>query len=300
MVKEFPELQGVMGALYARQEGRSEAVCTALEQQYLGGGRERFASVEAAVLVVSDRLDTLVGFFLLGKTPTGSRDPFGLRRSASALVQATLDRKLSFRLDPLIGRAAALYRAQGIAADEEALSRLVPFLVERLRHAGQELHGFRYDAVNAAVAVGCQDLYDAFRRAEALNGIRGLPDFEALSLSYRRVKNILAGQSPVPLEEERLVTDEERALLRGLRDVEASAGPCLAAGDYASALRRMSTLRSPLDRFFEKVLVMDPDARTRGNRLALLERISSLFSQVGDLAEMVLEGEKTESLTKRG
>ena len=300
MVKEFPELQGVMGSLYAREEGRSEAVCTALAQQYLGAGSERFSTCEAAVLVVSDRLDTLVGFFLLEKLPTGSRDPFGLRRSAAALVQATLDQKLSFRLDPLIRRSAALYRTQGIAGSEEGLSRLVPFLEERLRHGCQELHGFRYDAVKAAVAVGCQDLYDTFRRAEALNGIRGLPDFEALSLSYRRVKHILAGQPSVPLEEARLVTDEERALLRSLRDVENSAGPSLAAGDYASALRQMATLRSPLDRFFEKVLVMDPEPRVRGNRLALLERISSLFSKVGDLAEMVLEGEKTETVPKRG
>ena len=303
MVKEFPELQGVMGGLYARAEKRPEAVCLALEQQYLGtgeaGNRTRFETPEGAVLAVADRLDTLAGFFLLERIPTGSRDPYGLRRAATALVQATLDQRLEYSLKPLLERARELYRAQGVTGSGEGWGRILPFLEERLRHVCQEVHSFRYDAVSAAVAVGAGNLQDAFRRVEALNGVRGHPDFEALSLSYRRVKNILAGQEPPPLEEAALASEEEKTLLAALSEVEQKSAPLLSAGDYGAALRIMASLRSPLDRFFDKVLVMDPEPRTRANRLALLKRISLLFLRVGDFAEMVLEGENAAEPARR-
>ena len=147
------------------------------------------------------------------------------------------------------------------------------------------------DAVSAAVAVGAGNLLDAFRRVEALHGIRGHSDFEALSLSYRRVKNILTGQEPPVLQEAALSAQEEKALLAALSGVEEKSAPLLSAGDYGAALRVMASLRSPLDRFFDKVLVMDPDPGIRASRLALLKRISLLFLRVGDFAEMVLEGE---------
>jgi glycyl-tRNA synthetase beta chain len=295
MVKEFPELQGIMGGLHARQEGMSDTVCRALEQQYLGTGegedRSRFTTPEGAALVVADRLDTLAGFFLLDRVPTGSRDPYGLRRAALALVRATLDLRLDYSLRPLFLQAAELYSRQGVSGDPEGIGRILPFLEERLRHVCQETHAFRYDAVNGALAVGSDNLLDAFRRAEALNAVRGESDFEALILSYRRVKNILQDQEPPEFEPALLASDEERALLNALAGVEEAAVPPLAAGDYPAALRFMATLRSPLGRFFDKVLVMDPDSRTRGNRLALLKRISLLFLKVGDFALMVLEGE---------
>jgi len=303
MVKEFPELQGIMGGLYARAEKRPEAVCLALEQQYLGTGeagkRTRFETPEGAALAVADRLDTLAGFFLLERIPTGSRDPYGLRRAATALVQATLDQRLDYSLEPLLERARELYRDQGITGSEEGWGRILPFLEERLRHVCQEVHSFRYDAVSAAVAVGAGNLQDAFRRVEALNGVRGHSDFETLSLSYRRVKNILAGQEPPPLEEAALASEEEKTLLAALSGVEEKSAPLLGAGDYGAALRIMASLRSPLDRFFDKVLVMDPEPGTRANRLALLKRISLLFLRVGDFAEMVLEGENAAEPARR-
>jgi glycyl-tRNA synthetase beta chain len=295
MVKEFPELQGIMGGLYARASGRPEGVCRALEQQYLGtgeaGSRSRFATPEGAALAVADRLDTLTGFFLLDRVPTGSRDPYGLRRAATALVQAALDQELDFPLEPLLAKAADLYGAQGVSGSPGFSGKVLSFLEERLRHVCLEARGFRYDAVNAAMAAGCGNLWDAFRRAEALNGVRGHDDFEALALSYRRVKNILAGQQPRRVDESTLAAPEERGLLEALRNVERSADSLLASGGYPEALRLMATLRTPLDRFFDKVLVMDPDPGIRSNRLALLNRISLLFLRVGDFAMMVLEGE---------
>jgi glycyl-tRNA synthetase beta chain len=297
MVKEFPELQGIMAGLYARHEGRPEPVCRALEQQYLGSGeseeRTPFSTREGAVLAAADRIDTLAGFFLLGRVPTGSRDPFGLRRAALALVHGALDLELRFSISRLKERAVVLYREQGVQEGEgEGIDRLEPFIQERLRHVCQEVLGLRYDAVNAALAVGSDDLLDAARRARALDGIRGQEDLEALSLSYRRVRNILSEHQVEPLSVSTLPLEEERALLGALESVEEKVGPLLEKGEYAKALAVLAHLRSPLDRFFEKVLVMDEDPGIRRNRLGLLKRISLLLLRVGDFAEMVLEGEK--------
>ncbi|PYQ14940.1 MAG: glycine--tRNA ligase subunit beta [Acidobacteria bacterium] len=307
MVKEFPELQGIMGSLYARLEGKPEPVCRALEQQYRGAGeaeqRERFSTLEGAALAITDRMDTLTGFFLLDRIPTGSKDPFGLRRSALAVVQAALDLRIHFSISGVIRRAVALYEEQGIRGKGDGSSRLVPFLEERLRHVCQQALGLRYDAVNAALAVGADDILDAVLRAQALHAIRGHADFEALSLSFRRVRNILAEEEVEPLTVPTLPLKEERALLKALEKAERDAGPLLGSGDYSMALQVLAGIRSPLDRFFETVLVMDPDPAVRKSRLGLLKRISLLLLRVGDFAEMVLEGEGaqlTSGVAKRG
>jgi glycyl-tRNA synthetase beta chain len=299
MVKEFPELQGMVGSLLARREGEDETVCRALQEQYAAASdapdRTVFTTPESATLAVADRLDTLAGFFLIDRIPTGSKDPYGLRRAALAAIQAILDQRMSVSMARLIERASELYRAQGVEPRGTGLARLGGFLEERLRYLCQEVHRLRYDAVGAAVAVGSDDLLDAFLRARALHGIRGLPDFEALSLSTRRVRNILAGQQAPPLDPAGCRLDEERDLLRALQEAEERCAAPLASRDYPAALRVMAGIRSPLDRFFDKVLVMDPDPRLRGNRLALLERVSALLRRVGDFAEMVLEGETAQA-----
>ena len=295
LVKEFPELQGVMGALYAREDGEAEEVCQAVSQQYWGAGdpagRKRFFTPEGAALAIADRMDTLTGFFLLERIPTGSRDPYGLRRSALALIQAALDQALHFSLVHLKQRSTSLYAEQGIEPRGEGVDRLAGFIEERIRHLCQESLGIPYDAVNAALAVGADDPLDAVRRAEALQGIRGHSDFEALSLSYRRIRNILAAQVVTPFAAGELSLNEERLLLESLERVETESGPLLEARQYPQALKVLAGLRPGLDRFFEKVLVMDPDPRARQNRLGLLKRISLLLLRVGDFAEMVLEGE---------
>lgn len=295
MVKEFPELQGVMGGLYARHEGESETVIRAISEQYLGAGeadhRQRFSCPESAALAMADRMDTLAGFFLLDRVPSGSRDPLGLRRSALALIQACLDQQMHCSLSRLQSAALALYADQGVTPRGAGVQRLEGFIQERIRHVCQEAMGLRYDAVNAALAVGADDPLATVRRAEALHRIRGLDDFEALSLSTRRVRNILAEQTVEPLGETSLPTQEERALLRALQATESKAGPLLDRGEYFEALKILATLRPALDRFFDKVLVMDADPAIRANRLALLKRVRVLLLRVGDFAEMVLEGE---------
>ncbi len=295
MVKEFPELQGVMGGLYAKEDGEPDPVCQALSQQYWGAGdgegRKRFFTPEGAALAIADRMDTLAGFFLLDRIPTGSRDPYGLRRSALALIQAALDQSLHFSLSTLKERSVSLYAEQGVHPQGKGVDRLGSFIEERIRHLCQDSLGLPYDAVNAALAVGADDPLDAVRRAEALQGIRGYADFEALSLSYRRIRNILAAQEVTPYAAGKLALQEERLLLEALERAEREAGPLLEAREYLKALRVLAALRPGLDRFFEQVLVMDPDPDTRRNRLGLLKRISLLLLRAGDFAEMVLEGE---------
>ena len=293
-----------MGGLYARQEGEPEPVCVAISEQYRGAGdaatRQPFTTPEAAVLAIADRMDTLCGFFLLNRIPSGSKDPFGLRRSALAAIQAALDQRLHLSFSRLQGRAVELYAAQGIAPREDGIARLTPFLEERLRFVCQEGENLRYDAVSAALATGGDDAVDAVARARALDGIKGQADFESLSLSYRRVRNILADAQVEALGEEKLATAEERALLEAVKDCERRCAPLLEKRDYAAALAVLAGLRAPLDRFFEKVLVMDPDAEIRRKRLALLRRISLLLRRVGDFAEMVLEGETGALASARG
>ena len=304
MVKEFPELQGVMGGLYARQEGEPEPVCVAIAEQYRGAGdaasREPFSTREAAVLAIADRLDTLCGFFLLNRIPSGSKDPFGLRRSALAAIQAALDQRLRLSFSRLQRRAVELYATQGMTPREDGIARLIPFLEERLRFVCQEGEDLRYDAVSAALATGSDDPVDVVERARALDGIKGQADFESLSLSYRRVRNILADARVEALGEEKLATPEERALLEAVKDCERRCAPLWEKRDYGAALAVLAGLRAPLDRFFEKVLVMDPDPEIRRKRLALLRRISLLLSRVGDFAEMVLEGETGALASARG
>jgi glycyl-tRNA synthetase beta chain len=184
-----------------------------------------------------------------------------------------------------------LYAEQGIEPRGEGVDRLAGFIEERIRHLCQESLGIPYDSVNAAFAVGADDPLDAVRRAEALQGIHGHSDFEALSLSYRRIRNILAAQEVTPFAAGELSLNEERLLLESLERVEMESGPLLEARQYPQALKVLAGLRPSLDRFFEKVLVMDPDHGARRNRLGLLKRISLLLLRVGDFAEMVLEGE---------
>jgi len=212
-----------------------------------------------------------------------------------ALIQAALDRSLHFSLQDLKQKAVSLYAEQGVQPRGTGVDRLTSFIEERIRHLCQEALGLPYDAVNAALAVGADDPLDAVRRAEALQGIRGQDDFEALSLSYRRIRNILADQEVSPFMSGRLLLKEERLLLESLERAESESGPLLDARDYLGTLRVLAGLRPGLDRFFEKVLVMDPDADARRSRLGLLKRISLLLLRVGDFAEMVLEGEPAPS-----
>jgi glycyl-tRNA synthetase beta chain len=297
MVTEFTELQGMMGGLYAGEQGESEEVWQAVYSHYrpAGMGDDDFPlNREGALVSLADKLDTLAGMFAVGVVPTGSRDPFGLRRAALGIVRLLLEAesKLELRLDlslkELLGRALDGVREQlGEKVDPGAQEALHEFFVERVRFALSRR--FRYDEINAVFALGALDeaLLELERRLEAVASLRGSADFEALSIAFKRVRNILRDQRTGEVEPSEFAEDAERELWTAFLAIEPAASSHLAQGSYAEALRVLSRLRPQVDRFFDKVLVMAPEIRLRENRLALLSTLQRQFTRVADLSEIV-------------
>ncbi|HEX6201554.1 MAG TPA: glycine--tRNA ligase subunit beta [Thermoanaerobaculia bacterium] len=293
MVKEFTSLQGQVGGLYARQEGYPEPVWQAIYDQYLPASTDdpipRGPVGQAVAL--ADRLDTLVGIFGIGLVPSGSRDPFGLRRAAQGVVRIALEGGLSVDLDLLAAKAARLYReagASGFAQPEEVVERLRPFLDDRVRHL-LGLSGYAYDEIEAALAVGGGDLPDLARRVAALHAARAEPDFLAVVLAAKRIANIIRDHEEYPLDADALVEEAERDLHRAYQELRGEIDDAAAAGDYERVVGHIARFAGVLDRFFVEVLVMAEDRRLRRNRIALLQAIHRVLSRVARLTEMVVE-----------
>ena len=298
MVGEFPELQGVMGGLYAREQGEPEAVWKAVYSHYrpvgLGESEDFPLNREGALVSLADKLDILAGMFAVGVVPTGSRDPFGLRRAALGVVRLLLEAeaKLELRLDltprELVSRALAQVQQQlEGGTDPKAEEALYEFFVERLRFAFSR--DYRYDEVNAVFALGAVDFapLEIARRLEAVASLRGSADFEALSVAFKRIRNILGDRQAGEVDAGAFAEDAERDLLAAFLLIEPEASDHLVHGRYGSALRALSRLRPQVDVFFDKVLVMAPEPRLRENRLALLNTLQRQFTRVADLSEIV-------------
>ncbi|WP_428262963.1 glycine--tRNA ligase subunit beta [Haliangium sp.] len=285
MVFEFPELQGVMGRHYARMAGEPEAVSEAIYEHYLprGAGDELPTSDLGAALGVADRIDTLVGCFAVGLGPTGSADPYGLRRAALGILGLLLDRGWAVSLSTLVDRAAAAL-AGTAEVDGACREQVLGFLRTRLKGMLGELPA---DCVEAALTIGYDDVPDARARAQAVAELRRRDDFEPLGVAFKRVANILkdtdAAAAPAP---DRFVEDEERALWRAFGDIESQVDEHLGSSDYGRALAVLAELKDPVDRFFDKVLVMDEDPAVRANRLALLARIGATFARIADFRQI--------------
>jgi glycyl-tRNA synthetase beta chain len=310
MVGEFPELQGVMGGIYLEGEGAAPEVAAAVRWHYHPvaveedaapagalAGRDADARVFAAV-ALADKLDTLAGYFGIGESPTGSRDPFGLRRAAQGAVRIVLDfwRAGAGEARPDLMRLAAAavdgYSDVLKRSREEVLAALGQFLLERFQYV-LEARGLPPEEVRAvlqadepggdAAVRALADPRDAAMRAAALNRVRAesRDDFEALAVAFKRARNILSQQQPAEQVDPALFEDgAERALSRA---VESAA---TAAGDDETRLRGLAGLRGPVDRFFDDVLVMAEDPRIRGNRLALLRDTLSLFYRIADISKL--------------
>lgn len=298
MVYEFPDLQGVMGQHYARLAGESDAVASAIYEHYLprGAGDELPASDVGAVLGIADRIDTLLGCFAVGLSPSGSADPYGLRRAALGILTLLLERGWSLSLSRLVDEAAAALAGTvevSAAHKEEVLS----FLRTRLKGL---LSALPADCVEAALSAGFDDVPDARARAQAVAALRQREDFEPLGVAFKRVANLLksaadkagagsagadaaadvaADAAPDP---DLMSDDAEKALWSAYGEIERQAAEPLERGDYEAALAVLAELKSPVDRFFDEVLVMAEDPRVRQNRLALLSRIGGGFARIAD------------------
>jgi glycyl-tRNA synthetase beta chain len=300
LVKEFTELQGIVGGLYAKHQGQGQAVADAIYDHYKPQSMEDPAprTLEGAVLSIADKADTIAGMFALGLQPTGSKDPFALRRQANGIVKTIAEHKLKVSLREVFSDSRTTYKGseaeKKFSAGEQG-EALSSFLRERLEFYLREARGFAYDLVNAVLAAGYDDVVDALARAEALSGVRDSKDFEAISISFKRVKNILrqareskfvVGEAPNPAL---LQDDAELTLLNLMSQVASVAEKHRNSGGYRSALAEISKIRPALDTFFDKVMVMVEDEKLRANRLALLQKLLADFSTIADFSEIVTE-----------
>ncbi|MGH9718616.1 MAG: glycine--tRNA ligase subunit beta, partial [Bryobacteraceae bacterium] len=276
LVKEFTELQGIVGGLYARAQGEPEEVAAAIYGHYKPAAMDdSIPQTRGGQLVsLADKLDTLRGCFSIGMIPTGSRDPFALRRAAQGIVKILVEAKLELPVSKLAAGDAAL----------------AGFFLDRVRYYFKDIRGFRYDEVNAVVASGWDNLTDVERRLTALQAVRPTENFEPLAASFKRIQNILrqaqfAGGGAVrgellePGPEVELNSAYEQVRIEARRQ------------DYRGALETISSLRPRVDLFFDKVLVNAPDAAVRQNRLGLLHSILTEFSTIADFSEIVTSGE---------
>jgi glycyl-tRNA synthetase beta chain len=288
MVFEFPDLQGVMGRHYARLAGEPAPVSEAILEHYLprNAGDALPRTDVGAVLGIADRIDTLVGCFAVGLAPTGSADPYGLRRATLGILGILLDRGWSISLGHLVDLAAqALAGTVAVTGDHKAA--VLGFLRTRLKGFLGELPA---DCVEAALTVGFDDVPDARARAQAVAVLRQREDFEPLGVAFKRVANILKGEAAAAGDPDPALftADAERALWGAFGDIASQVERHLESGDYARALGVLAELKAPVDRFFDDVLVMDPDPVVRANRLALLARVGGSFARIADFRQLAV------------
>jgi len=310
LVKEFTELQGIVGGLYAREQELDPdlpkatrlAIADTIYDHYKPGSTDDGVprSTEGAVLSVGDKADTIAGMFALGLVPSGSKDPFALRRQANGIVKVIADKNLPLRLDDLMRDARAGY--QGSEAEKKFVddatfaASVATFFRERLEFYLREVRGYEYDVVKAVLAAGADDVVDVLARAEAVKQVLHMPEFQAIGAACKRMRNILRqavekGIEPAakvePLPES---VEEEKNLIAYLDRAGAKVDEHRSRKEYLDALRLLSTARELVDKFFDKVMVMVEDQRERANRLALLRTLLKEFSTIADFSEIVAEG----------
>jgi glycyl-tRNA synthetase beta chain len=289
LVKEFTELQGVVGGLYARAQGFPGAVGDAIYDQYKPESMEDEVprTAEGALLAISDKADTIAGMFGLGLEPTGSKDPFALRRAANGIVKILAETRVPLGLAEIAERASN---------SGETASKMQAFFVERLEFYLREVRRQAYDVVKAVLAAGADDVRDAVARAEAVTVVRGSDDFAAVSSAFKRMKNILSqaiekGIAASPNVDAALLTEPtEKALAERSAELAGRVRAFGAEKNYGAALEQIATLRPQVDAFFESVMVMAPDEAVRANRLALLQKVLGDFSGIADFSEIVVAG----------
>ena len=286
IVLEFPDLQGIAGGHYARHDGEPEQVAACIEQHYWPkfSGDNLPQSPEATCVALADRLDTLVGIFGIGQVPTGSKDPFALRRASLAVIRMLLTLDVDIDLGELIAESAATYPPDTLEPD--ASTTLISYILERLR-AWYEDQSISVDTLRAVTVTGITRLTEIDRRVQALHQFSSTEAAVTLSAANKRVANILSKTEDDfrgPPKEDQLSEPEEKQLLAALNQADLSAQPKISAGDYAGALEVLSVLREPVDLFFENVMVNVEDTEIRANRLRLLGALRDSFIRVGDIA----------------
>lgn len=300
IVGEFPELQGIMGGEYARHDGESPAVSQAIREQYLPKSLEGELpkSIEGQVLSLADRLDSLAAFFHVGIVPTGSEDPFALRRHATAVVRILLEGATFKNVGLAVLKAQALVAEAGFKAAPvtagDSLQRLLDFLFERLRHYGRTVHGLRDDVMNAVLKAADRqalDLRDLLQRMTALQKIAVRTEFDPLIVGFKRAHRLVEKEQwdHRPVDPERFQHPTEERLHRCMHEQQRMAAH-MQAGRYVEALDVLVGLKPAIDAFFEAVMVNAEDPAIRSNRLSLLLEIDRFFLSFADFSQIVVQG----------
>ena len=284
LVKEFTELQGVIGGLYARAQGLDERIAQAIYDQYTPASTEGAipSTVEGQLLGLADRIQTIVAMFGIGNAPTGSKDPFALRRAANAIVKILAESELPLTVGDVVNASSV---------SDAGKAQVNEFFRERLHFYLRDVRGFAYDVVNAVLAAGADDVRDAIARAEALASVRGSEDFAAVSAACKRIKNILK-----QAEEKGFRADPRKLgqlALEGIdlwdrsKELAPQVSKLREQRNYGEALALIATLRPTVDLFFDKVMVLDANEAVRSANLGLIAEVLRNFSTIADFSEIV-------------
>ncbi|PID48424.1 MAG: glycine--tRNA ligase subunit beta [Proteobacteria bacterium] len=286
MVFEFTDLQGTMGRYYAEHDGEATEVAQALEEQYLPrqAGDALPSTVTGRILALSERLDTIAGIFAIGQKPTGTKDPFGLRRAALGVLRILIEQNLPLDLADLLDQAT--HHLSSTLGQKPDMQQALDYILERLRAYYQE-QGIHVELVEAVAALKPSQPLDFDRRVKAVATFRQLPEADSLAAANKRISNILKkvdGSIPACVDSHLLQEAAEHDLHAAVEAQQAIVEPLYAAGNYEQALQSLASLREPVDRFFDEVMVMTEDKALKNNRLALLNQLRDLFLRVADLS----------------
>lgn len=290
MVYEFAELQGIMGREYALLAGEKPVVAKAIYEHYLptAAGGELPETDEGAIISIADKIDTIVGFFGVNLIPTGTADPYALRRQAIGVINIILNKLYPMNLKNLIEESISILGMKLKRPHEEIMSDVIEFFKGRFENQLIS-QGHPYDVVDAVLETGASDIVRSFRKIEAMETFKSHEDFEPLAIAFKRVGNIVKDFKSGSVDSSKFETDEERNLYRAFLHTKDSVVKYFEQDDYRSALIELATLRKPVDDFFNNVLVMAKDDAIRFNRLSLLREISNIFHMIADFSKIVTE-----------
>jgi glycyl-tRNA synthetase beta chain len=291
MVGEFSELQGIMGREYALLAGEKPEIADAIYEHYLpivaGGDLPR--TDEGAIVGIADKMDTIVGFFAVGMPPTGTADPYALRRQALGVINIILSRRYELGLNFLIDECLAALKDVLKKPAEDVKKDVLEFFRGRLQNQLIS-QSYAYDTVDAVLAADIDQLVLVIEKIQALQAFRANPEFEPLSIAFKRIDNILKDFRGGSVDVNLLSLDAEIKLFANFENIGTRVEKGIAEKDFTAALNRLAALRTPVDAFFESVMVMDNDEKIRFNRLSLLADISALFHKIADFSKIVTAG----------
>jgi glycyl-tRNA synthetase beta chain len=301
MVGEFPELQGIMGGEYAKHDGESEAVSQAIRDQYLPRSIEGELpkTIAGQVLSLADRLDSVAAFFYVGLVPTGSEDPFALRRNATAIVRIILESNLRIDVGTYVDAARQLVIAEGFKGGQdsrpEGRRRMMEFIFERVRHYGKVVHALRDDVIEAVLKQAhdkALDLVDLVQRMKALEAVTTKPEFDPLIVGFKRAHRLVEKEKwdRQPVDSARFEHPTESALYQATVDERKKMLAAMTRGDYGQALDSLVRLKLAIDAFFAAVMVNAEDPAVRSNRLSLLQEVDDFFNSFADFSQIVVQG----------